>query len=61
MPPDAPPYTTPEFATTVAMEVLVQLQVPPGVASLNVVEPPWHKDNAPMMGAIGLMVTDVVT
>ena len=60
-PPGAPPDATPVPDTTVAMEVFVQLQVPPGVASLNVVELPWQIVVTPVIGATGFTVTGAVT
>jgi hypothetical protein len=36
------------------------LQVPPAVASLKVVDVPWHTDVAPFIGNIAFTVTTVV-
>ena len=46
------PVTTPD-EVTVAIEVLALLQVPPGVASLNVVVKPWQTVVVPVIGASG--------
>ena len=46
--PAATPATTPD-AVTVAIAVLLLLQVPPDVASVNVVELPLHTEAAPAM------------
>jgi hypothetical protein len=55
------PLTTPVAAPTVAMPVALLLQVPPGVASLNVVDAPTHMNAVPVMGeGNGFMVTVAV-
>ena len=48
--PKATPVTTPPLLT-VAIAVLPLLQVPPGVASANVVVEPIHTDEAPVIAA----------
>ena len=58
--PPVPPDTTPVVLTIVAMAVFVQLQVPPGVASLNVVLLPWQIVADPVIGATGFTVIVVV-
>ena len=47
--PAATPPNTPVVAPIVATEVLLLVQVPPGVASLNVLVDPWHMDVLPTM------------
>lgn len=58
-PADAP-YTIPATASTVAIAVLLLLQVPPVVASLNIVALPAHRVVLPVTGVIGFTVTVVV-
>ena len=49
------PVTVPDIEPTVALLIMLLLQTPPEVASLNVVVPPTHTDvGAPMIGVIGL-------
>ena len=59
--PPATPVTTP-VPLTDATRLLAVDQVPPGMASVNVVSAPWHSDDAPLMlpalGS-GFMVTEV--
>jgi hypothetical protein len=53
--------TTPVAEPTVAIEVDAELQVPPGVASVNVVVNTGHTDVVPVIDpGIALMVTVVV-
>ena len=59
MPFDAP-VTTPVPGTTVAIELLELLHVPPGTMALICVSLPWHRVPAPVIDAIGFTVTTVV-
>ena len=60
--PGATPETIPALMPTVAVEVLLLLQVPPTVASLNVVVKPAHTFDAPVIAdGVGLTVTVVIT
>ena len=54
------PVATPVVLSIVATVVLVLLQVPPVVASLNVVVLPIHTPGVPVIGARGLTVMVVV-
>jgi hypothetical protein len=61
--PEDTPDTVPVVPedTTVATPVLTLVQVPPLVASVNIVVPLWHTVNVPDIGAgFGLTVTVVV-
>ena len=51
-----PPVTKPELLPTVATEVLLVLQIPPVIASLNVVGNVEHTVDAPSI-AVGLAMT----
>lgn len=56
--PAIPPVTTPVVALIEAIVVLLLLQVPVPVASVNVVVKPEHTDNIPeMLTGDGLTVT----
>ncbi len=58
--PGAIPLTRPIVLTTATLG-LALLQLPPGAASASVKEPPTQADVIdPVIGAIGLMVTDFV-
>jgi hypothetical protein len=58
--PDVTPVTTPD-AETVAVAVLLLLQVPPVVASARVVTPPGQTTGIPVMAAgFALTVTILV-
>ena len=59
-PPDTP-VIIPVVSPAVATDIFVLLQVPPAVASLNVVVLPWHIVADPVIGATGLTVTGIVT
>jgi hypothetical protein len=60
--PNATPVTIPVVKPTVATAVLLLVQVPPGTASLNVVEEDTPVTPIPVIGAgIGITVTAVVT
>lgn len=58
--PAATPVTTPVIGATVATPGVMLLQVPPGVASLSVVELPAHTDKVPVIGASGFTVNEIV-
>ena len=45
---------------TTAVDVFELLQVPPEVASVNVIVEPLHTDDGPLMAAILLLVTVTV-
>lgn len=50
MVPPAIPVTMPLVAPTVAIDVLLLLHVPPGVALLSNAEFPWHTEATPVIG-----------
>jgi hypothetical protein len=54
------PLTRPEELPIVATEVLLLLQVPPGVASDSVVVAPRQMLKRPVIGGDELMVTDLI-
>lgn len=59
--PAAPPVTTPDEALTVAMPVLLLVQVPPLAELLRAVVCPWQTTRVPVIGpGIGLTVSTAV-
>ena len=55
--PPETPVTTPLVPSMVATDVVVLVQVPPGVASLSVVVEPAQIVVIPVIGAVALTVT----
>ena len=58
------PVTMPEAEPTVAMPVLLLLQVPPGTGSVKTIVPVWHTwqpvDGQAMGPGVGVIVTTTV-
>jgi hypothetical protein len=59
--PGANPVTQPVVISTVATDVLLLLQVPPGVASTRPTEVPLHVDVDPAIGAGPAVTVTVFT
>ena len=53
------PVTLPEILPIVAMEVLLLVQMPPGVAFVKIAEDPTHTDDGPVM-AEGTAFADII-